>query len=104
MSESENPGNMIDHVELLRASAASYKERFEKERILLSFNDYLGEVAKDPTAQVRDTARYVRDCFLHYGTEEVYRPYGAYTRFKYRSQKMKVCIRIRGTLSRKLST
>ena len=24
----------------------------------------------------------MRDCFLHYGTEEVYRPYGYYTRFK----------------------
>ena len=37
--------------------------------------------AQNAEEQVRDTARYVRDCFLHYGTEPVHRPYGSFTRF-----------------------
>ena len=61
--------------------AGVFKGRFEAEKNLLSFGEYMEVFAEQADAQVRDTARYVRDCFLYYGTAEVHRPYGSFTRF-----------------------
>ena len=47
----------------------------------MSFSEYLEVLSNEPDAQVRDTARYIRDCFLHYGVVKVHRPYGVYNRF-----------------------
>ncbi len=79
--EAEDSAETIDAAELLRTSVAQFKERFDQERSLLSFDEYLAIVAESPELQARDTARYLRDCFLYYGTEEVHRPYGSYNRF-----------------------
>lgn len=69
-------------VDLLAEATAQTRDRFEREKALLSFGEYLSQVLKAPTIQCRDTARYIRDCFLHYGTEEVSRPYGKRTRYR----------------------
>ena len=61
--------------------ASAFKDRFKEERNLMSFSEYLEVLSHEPDAQVRDTARYIRDCFLHYGVAEVHRPYGVYNRF-----------------------
>jgi len=61
--------------------ADAFKARFKEERNLMSFSEYLEVLSQEPDAQVRDTARYIRDCFLHYGVAEVHRPYGIYNRF-----------------------
>ncbi|MGK0359547.1 MAG: serine protein kinase [Bradymonadia bacterium] len=58
------------------------RERFVAEKTLLSFSDYLSQVAADPVRQTRDAARYLRDCFDHYGSERVTFPYGTFTHFK----------------------
>lgn len=57
------------------------RERFVAEKTLLSFADYLDQVAADPVRQTRDAARYLRDCFDHYGSERVTLPYGTFTKF-----------------------
>lgn len=66
----------------LNATVARTRERFVAEKSLLSFAEYLEVVRQSPAAQARDAATYVRDCFLHYGTERVERPYGKFTRYK----------------------
>jgi predicted Ser/Thr protein kinase len=58
------------------------RARFAAEKALLSFREYLDVVATSPAAQARDAATYLRDCFDHYGTEKVTRPYGRFTRFR----------------------
>jgi predicted Ser/Thr protein kinase len=51
--------------------AARSQERFAARRQILSFGEYMDEVAKDPLRHTRDAAHYIRDCFDHFGTREV---------------------------------
>lgn len=68
--------------DFLGKAVAQARERFVREKSILSFQEYLEVVASDPVRQTRDAATYVRDCFLYYGTETVERPYGRFTRYK----------------------
>ncbi len=61
--------------------AASMERRFNEERRVLSFQQYLELFASDPVRFGRDAARYVRDMFDHFGTRTVKRPWGELTRF-----------------------
>ncbi|MFN3197975.1 MAG: serine protein kinase PrkA [Bradymonadia bacterium] len=72
----------LDSTSLLAQAVEHTRARFEQEKSLLSFDDYLAMVARDPVPQTRDTARYIRDCFLFYGTDEISRPYGQFTRYR----------------------
>ncbi|AKT40864.1 PrkA family serine protein kinase [Chondromyces crocatus] len=65
----------------LDAIASTMARRFNEERRVLSFQQYLELFAADPIGQGRDAARYVRDLFDHYGTRKVKRPWGELTRF-----------------------
>jgi serine protein kinase len=56
--------------------------RFNEERRVLSFQQYLEHFASDPSRFGRDAARYVRDMFDHFGTRTVKKPWGELTRFK----------------------
>jgi serine protein kinase len=67
--------------ELLRIGAR-VRERFEADKRVLSFSEYLDEFAAHPWRHSRDAARYMRDCFDYYGAKEVERPWGKLTRFK----------------------
>jgi serine protein kinase len=58
------------------------RERFEAEKRVLSFSEYLDEFAAHPFRHTRDAARYLRDCFDHYGSYEVDRPWGKLTRYR----------------------
>jgi serine protein kinase len=58
------------------------RERFDAEKRVLSFTEYLDEFAAHPFRHSRDAARYLHDCFDFYGTYEVARPYGKLSRFK----------------------
>lgn len=66
----------------LREIARDVQRRFEDERRLLSFQEYLELFASDPVRFSRDAARYVRDMFDHYGRETVQRPWSTLTRFR----------------------
>lgn len=65
----------------LEEITSAVRERYRTERRLLSFDEYLAELAAHPTRHARDASRYVRDAFVHYGTREVERPWGAARRF-----------------------
>jgi len=58
------------------------RERFEAEKRVLSFSEYLDEFAAHPYRHTRDAARYLRDCFDHYGSYQVERPWGTLTRYR----------------------
>jgi predicted Ser/Thr protein kinase len=75
-TEARETGAFLDQ------TIARTRERFVAEKSLLSFSEYLEVVRQQPALQARDAAAYVRDCFLHYGTEKVERPYGKLTRYK----------------------
>jgi predicted Ser/Thr protein kinase len=66
----------------LEKIAAGVREGFEVGRRVLSFQEYLELYATDPARHGRDASRYVRDMFLHYGTEVVDKPWGKRTRFR----------------------
>jgi serine protein kinase len=61
---------------------ARVRERFEAEKRVLSFGEYLDEFATHPFRHTRDASRYLRDCFDFYGSYQVQRPWGKLTRWK----------------------
>ncbi len=58
------------------------QQRFESERRLLSFSEYLTMFGSAPVRFSRDAGRYVRDMFDHFGRERVRRPWGASWRYR----------------------
>ncbi len=67
--------------ELLSKLSEHSRNQFQEERRVLSFAEYLGLVAEAPERFTRDPARYLRDCFDYFGTEEIERPTGTAKRF-----------------------
>jgi predicted Ser/Thr protein kinase len=61
----------VDPKDLLSDIGSRVKSAFVENRRILSFDEYLSLVAKDPTRHARSSAQYVRDMFDHYGTETV---------------------------------
>lgn len=59
----------------------SIRDHFAKTQRVLSFAEYLEVVNKHPTRSLRSAAQYIRDCFDHFGSVEVERPYGRFRRF-----------------------
>jgi serine protein kinase len=57
------------------------KEQFSKDRSLMSFGEYLDEVATHPHRQIRDTARYLYDAITSFGYHDIQRPYGPQRRY-----------------------
>ncbi len=68
-------------VEAVRAGLERERERFSGARRVMSFDEYLDLYAATPRRYGRDAARWLRDLFDHYGTHEVVRPYGRFTRW-----------------------
>lgn len=75
-------GAMADLNKDLFALLDEERERFQSERRVLSFDEYLALFHEGPQRHTRDAARYLRDCFDHYGTTTLERPYGRATRWK----------------------
>ena len=78
---SENTHEPMPIDALLSKQIGSYREQFDAQKNILSFADYLKVFEEAPESQVRDSARYIRDCFLHYGIAEVSRPHGVFHRY-----------------------
>jgi serine protein kinase len=57
------------------------KEQFGRDRSLMSFGEYLDEVAAHPCRQSRDTARYLYDAITSFGYHDIQRPYGVQRRY-----------------------
>ena len=66
----------------IAALAEEYRERFEANKRILTFDEYLDLVAAAPERHSRDAATYLRDTFDYYGSYPVDRPWGQETRFK----------------------
>ncbi len=62
--------------------AGQLTERYRRERRVLSFDEYLDLFAEHPARFARDASRYLRDCFDHFGTRTVERPWGSLRRFR----------------------
>ena len=60
----------------LAETVQQVRDRFVAEKTILSFQEYLEVVRQSPAQQARDAATYVRDCWSHFGTTRVTRPYG----------------------------
>ncbi len=65
----------------LESIAQAVASRFQADRRLLSFDEYLALFDENPVQCARDSSRYLRDCFLHFGKREVSRPWGSATRW-----------------------
>lgn len=65
----------------LESIAEAVAGRFKAERRVLSFDEYLKLFDENPVQCARDASRFLRDCFLHYGSREVERPWGNATRW-----------------------
>lgn len=63
------------HDELQRLGD-SVRQRFQAEKRVLSFEEFLELFFEHPWRHSRDAARYVRDCFDHFGTYEQSYPWG----------------------------
>ena len=73
---------MIDPQKRLTQIGAVVRDRFESEKRVLSFEEYLALFSENPWRYSRDAARYLRDCFDYYGSYELPRPFGATRRFR----------------------
>lgn len=62
---------MTDHRNRLAQIGAVVRDRFESQKRVLSYDEYLALVAAQPWRYTRDAARYLRDCLDHYGTYDV---------------------------------
>jgi predicted Ser/Thr protein kinase len=58
------------------------RERFQAERRVMSFDEYVALFSAAPQRHTRDAPRYLRDLFDHYGTHEIERAYGHARRWK----------------------
>jgi predicted Ser/Thr protein kinase len=72
----------MDSREILDRLSERSARTFQSESHVRSFPEHLDEVLRDPLRHGRIAARYVADCFDHWGTEEVSRTEGTVTRWK----------------------
>ncbi|MCL2448118.1 MAG: serine protein kinase PrkA, partial [Polyangiaceae bacterium] len=66
----------------VRAIAEHVEGRFRAGRRVLSFAGFLELFDSEPVRYSRDSSRYVRDTFDHYGKSTVRYPWGEFTRFR----------------------
>lgn len=68
--------------ERLRSIADDVQASFEKDRRVLSFEEYLTVFQEHPERHSRDAASYLSDMVQHYGREKVERPFGDCYRYR----------------------
>ncbi|MGB5222542.1 MAG: serine protein kinase PrkA, partial [Polyangiales bacterium] len=66
----------------LEAIREDVKARFEAQKRVLSFREYLALVQDHPRRHTRDAARYLKDSMDFFGSYEVQRPAGTRRRWK----------------------
>src|SRR5476651_1742588 len=73
---------MVDSLRYLQAIGSQVQETFLKNKTILTFQEYLDAFGERPRVHARSAAQFIRDCFDHYGTEQVKTPAGYVRRFK----------------------
>jgi predicted Ser/Thr protein kinase len=76
MSDSRDAASQV------KAIAEHVEQRFRAGRRVLSFAEFLELFDKEPVRYSRDSSRYLRDVFDHYGKTTVQHPWGEFTRFQ----------------------
>lgn len=71
-----------DAAERLRRIAEDVQASFERDRRVLSFEEYLAVFQEHPERHSRDAASYLCDMVNYYGREKVERPYGECYRYR----------------------
>lgn len=66
----------------LSAIDETAKQRFEAERRILSFEEYLALFSAEPARYGRNAAQYLKDAWDHFGKGQVTQPWGEETRYK----------------------
>jgi serine protein kinase len=72
----------LDSRARLEALSLQVKARFDADKRVLSFDEYLDEFLAHPRRHSRDAPRYIRDAFDHFGSYDVDGPGGARTRYR----------------------
>lgn len=62
--------------------AETVRGRFDAQKRVLSFEEYLDLVAEHPQRHTRDAARYLKGCFDHFGSYDVEAPWGGVRRHR----------------------
>lgn len=71
-----------DSRDRLAQIGAAVRDRFESEKRVLSFDEYLELFMQSPWRHSRDAARYLRDCLDWFGTYELDKPTGPVKRWR----------------------
>jgi serine protein kinase len=70
-----------DAASQVRAIAEHVEQRFRAGRRVLSFAEFLALFDEQPVRYSRDSSRYLRDVFDHYGKSQIRHPWGEFTRY-----------------------
>src|SRR5689334_18340125 len=73
---------MNDLSQLLSNLGHRVRQRFEAERRVLAFDEFVALVGKAPYRSTRGAARYLSGCLEYFGHYEVSRPWGSVTRYR----------------------
>ncbi len=65
----------------LQEITEAVKKRFEADRTVLSFDEYLDLLHEDPRHFCRNAAQYLHDAFLYFGTTEIKTPFESKTHY-----------------------
>lgn len=68
--------------DLLANVADETRADYSSRRTILSFDQYLEEVTREPVRHLRNAAQYLYDCIEYFGSEQVDLPTGRFTRFR----------------------
>jgi predicted Ser/Thr protein kinase len=66
----------------LRTLGEKIRGAYSENRRVLSFSEFLDQVAERPRVHLRSAPQYLKDCFDFFGTEEVAYPWGTVRRFR----------------------
>src|SRR5689334_19687102 len=79
----ENP-ELHDSAGMINDLSRHYRDLFQKRRVILTFQGFIGLVKDSPRPMIRNAAEYIRDTFDHYGKrmEDVGRAKASVQRFK----------------------
>ncbi|MBA2665288.1 MAG: serine protein kinase PrkA [Bradymonadaceae bacterium] len=72
---------MKNSQDLLSSVTSQVEGSFRTNRRIMSFPQFLDAFAEHPRRYARNSAQYVRDCFLHFGTETKPQAWGEVTHF-----------------------
>jgi serine protein kinase len=73
---------MPDIIDMFQDAADSIHEEYSTGRSVLTYGEYIEELAKEPELHLRDASRYLLDAIDYFGSEKVERPWGTENRYK----------------------